>query len=384
MFANGEAGKTGEFWIVNVLERFFCVFVVSLIIFNGVLNHILDEVFAEGLCLAAGFLFILFKVQFSTRFPLQLFLLIFFMLSNVTLVVCQGEFIKLLFLYPYLFFLLVLILPLGDVDGRVWLCLGRTFIYFSCVSALYAVAQRVGFETFLPLENETRATGLSRSSLNLTGCMFAALVTCSVLVREGWRKNLATFVIFLGLVAAGGRGGIFAGLLLLMLARYKYGSRTQMIKFLSFLLVMVICLLVLDVYNDELIRLLSVFNFTSEQSNLDRLGSYMLFFDKFQLWGSGVGSTSSAAGRFHETVGFESSVLNMVYEIGVGFSVLFLVALLNWFFRLSSDLRHRLSLPAISLVPILLGQQLYGIPSAFVALMICFSLIISLRSSIRL
>ena len=123
----------------------------------------------------------------------------------------------------------------------------------------------------------------------------------------------------------------------------------------------------------------SAFDFSDDQSNLDRLDSYSQFFQQFEFLGGGVGSTSPAAMRFTDATGFESSFLNTIYELGVGFSIIFGLAILGWLTGLPKLVRNKIYILSAAIFPMLIGQQLYGIPSAFASLIICLYVILSNR-----
>jgi hypothetical protein len=314
----------------------------------------------------------------KTRFGLQLFGLMFFLLISIIQAFASGNQIRLIFVYPYLFFIAILLLPLYKEKIKVNSdFIAKIVIYFACVSSGYAVMQRLGFEIILPLESELRATGLSRSSLNLTGCLFSALAICVLSAKDNYKKIIIEFILFLGLVAAGGRGGMFCGLVLLGLFYFKSNK---------ILLATLGCLILLfaQIVEEHFYKVISAFNFSDDQSNLDRLDSYSQFFQQFEFLGGGVGSTSPAAMRFADATGFESSFLNTIYELGVGFSIVFGLAIWGWLAGLLKLTRNKICILGIAIIPILLGQQLYGIPSAFASLMICLFVILSNRKMLVL
>lgn len=251
------------------------------------------------------------------------------------------------------------------------------FVYFACVSSAYAIAQRLGFEFILPLEGELRASGLSRSSLNLTGCLFSALAVSVLTLQVGYKKIIIESIILSGLIAAGGRGGIICALLLMGLFYLKDLGKNKT----TLLAVTIMLLTVAAVSGEYFYRALTAFDFSEDQSNLDRLESYYQFFQQFELAGGGVGSTSPAAGRFIEAIGFESLILNSIYELGVGFSLIFFVGILSWLTRLPKDTKWRTCILATAIFPMLIGQQLYGTPSAFASLMICLYCLLTYRSN---
>jgi hypothetical protein len=138
-------------------------------------------------------------------------------------------------------------------------------------------------------------------------------------------------------------------------------------------------LLLAQIAGDAFYKAFSAFNFSDDQSNLDRLDSYTQFFKQFEFLGGGVGSTSPAAMRFTDATGFESSFLNAIYELGAGFSIIFGVAILGWISGLPKLVRTKIYILGVAIFPMLIGQQLYGIPSAFASLTICLYAILSNR-----
>ncbi len=131
-------------------------------------------------------------------------------------------------------------------------------------------------------------------------------------------------------------------------------------------------------------RVFTAFDFSEDQSSLDRYESYTLFFQQFEFWGGGVGSTSPAAGRFTNAIGFESLIINSIYGLGVGFSFIFCVGIISWLARLPKAIKSQTYILAMAILPILIGQQLYGIPSGFTSLMIYLFCLLTYRSKLTL
>lgn len=365
----------------RLVEKMFSLVLGGCVFFNGVLNYLLGEIQSEGICLGLALIYFTTKIKLKSRFFIQIGALAFFIAINVNQILVAENQIRLLFLYPYLFYTAILLLPIykdaAEINSDF---LARFFVYFACISSAYAVAQRLGFEIVLPLESELRATGLSRSSLNLTGCLFSALSICVLIVKDGYKKIIIQLILFGGLVAAGGRGGMICGLVLMGLYYLKSLKNNK-----TFLMALVfLMLLVALTAGEHFYRAFSAFDFSDDQSNIDRLESYSQFFLQFDFWGGGVGSTSPAVMRFVDATGFESSVLNTIYELGVGFSLIFGLALFSWVYSLPNSVRTRICILGVAISPILIGQQLYGIPSAFVSLMFCVYAILSNRRAIIL
>lgn len=365
----------------RLFEKISSLVLGGVVIFNGVLNYLLGEIQSEGICLGLALIYFSSKIKLKSKFFIQIVALAFFIVINVNQMIAAENQIRLLFLYPYLFYITILLLPVyketAEINGDF---LARVFIYFACISSAYAVAQRMGFEIVLPLESELRATGLSRSSLNLTGCLFSALSICVLILKDGYKKIIIQLILFGGLVAAGGRGGMISGLVLIGLYYLKNLKNNKTLLLALIFLMLLVALTV----GEHFYRAFSAFDFSDDQSNIDRLESYSQFFLQFDFWGGGVGSTSPAVMRFVDATGFESSALNTVYEFGVGFSLIFGLALISWIYCLPNSVRAKIGILGIAISPILIGQQLYGIPSAFVSLMFCVYAVLSNRRAVIL
>jgi hypothetical protein len=349
------------------------------VIFNGIFNYFIGEILSEGICLGLVLIYLTLKIELKSRFIFQLFTLMFFVLISISLMNATSNEIRLLFLYPYLCFIVILLLPVyKEKIGINSDFIAKMFVYFACVSSAYAIAQRLGFELILPLEGELRATGLSRSSLNLTGCLFSTLAISVLTLPMSFRKLIMDLIILSGMIAAGGRGGIICALLLMGIF-YLKDFRKNKSAFLGMTLMFFI---IVAVSGEYFYRAFTAFDFSEDQSNLDRIESYYQFFQQFEFLGGGVGSTSPAAGRFTEAIGFESLIFNTIYELGVVFSLIFFVGILSWFTKLPKDTKWRACVLATAIFPMLIGQQVYGIPSAFTSLMICLYCLLTYRAKV--
>lgn len=371
--ASGEMrvrrGRTGTLTkaIFLFIDRIMVVALGVVVIFNGITNYIFGEILAEGYALGVALVYLFTKIQIITRHVFQINSLMIFIIFSVSQILLAEVPIRLIFLYPYVFFILILMLPVYSENPRIETAfLAKVVVFFSCMSAAHAILQRLGFPIVLELEGELRATGLSRSSLNLTGCLFSALAVCIFTVKNGPKKFVALALIFSGLVAAGGRGGVICGVILLTLFYLSNRSnKSSILAAVFFLPVFVV------VAGENFYRAFTAFDFAEDQSNLDRLNSYLQFFSAFDFFGAGVGTTSPAALRFVDATGFESLILNSIYELGAGFTLLFSVGIVVWFIRLPRRCRSNFYILSVSIAPMLFGQQLYGIPSAFVSLVLC-------------
>jgi hypothetical protein len=352
-----------------MFKKLSLILLAIIVLNNGIFNYLLGEFISEGFALASTFIFFINKIRFKfSRYLLvPILILVMFIIIQIIVIIYSNELIRILFIYPYLLFLFILLIPrvndhcITNGDGFLL----KAFVFIGLLSSVYALAQRCGFDTILSLENEVRATGLSRSSLNLTGCLLATFGMGLFCLNDGYKKFAILSILFIGLLAAGGRGGAISALILLSLSYYK--------KFLNieFLIsIIFIFCLIMFFSSDSLFRTFGAFNFTSDQSNIERMKSYLAFFNEFEFMGSGVGTTSPAAQRFIVATGFESSLLNTIFEIGIPFGILIGIAAVVWYKRLYEKSKKIISMFILGLLPVLIGQQLYGIPSAFCALII--------------
>jgi hypothetical protein len=367
---------------ISRIEKLGCILLAYLVVTNGICNYLFGEIISEALALGATLIFFATKMRFNLlqKLFIPASVLFFYISISIIMVILSNEWARLLFLYTYFFFLALLFIPAYDEnynsDNSFFI---KTFIVFACISSLYALAQRYGAMTILPLETENRATGLSRSSLNLTGCMLAIFGMGIFSIKDSYKKLAVLSIVFLGMLAAGGRGGIISALILIILVYFK---KLKRVNFLIGCLILS-CLIFLFEY-DWFLRSFGAFNFVSDESNIDRLNSYSNFFSEFDFMGKGVGTTSPAAGRFIDATGFESSMLNMIYEIGVPFGVIIILTSFTWFKYLCGRSKKLILKFLLGLLPVIAGQQLFGIPSAFCALMLALYVLISYRKPVSL
>jgi hypothetical protein len=355
----------------------FIIILAGAIYFNGIGNYFFGEFISEGVALIITIVFLYTREISKFRISMFHFVIISLLIINLTQILLVGTWARLLFFYPYLILIIILSLSIysDNSDTTLKIC-----VYFACVSSIYAVTQRLGFDTFLTLENPIRATGLSRSSLNLTGCLFSILAACVLVAKDNFFKLFYVSLIFTGIVAAGGRGGMISAIILLIFYYIKHVSLVKVI--ITALVTMLLTFSLLGV--ESVLRAFTAFDFVNDRSNIQRFDSYLLFFDEFYFFGGGIGSTSPAALRFMEATGFESSFLNLIYELGVIFSILFLIFSLLWYLKLLPVTRKKMFIYMFSIAPLILGQQLYGIPSAFAALAISFYIILSNKRPVSL
>jgi hypothetical protein len=364
------------------LKKLGCILLALLVLTNGICNYFLGEVISEGLAIVATLIFFVNKIRFKLHRHLFVpaLILVSFIATQVIIILYFNELVRALFLYPYFLFLTLLFIPAYKdncfTDNSFLI---KTFVVFAVISAGYALAQRYGINTILPFESEIRATGLSRSSLNLTGCLLAIFAMGLFSIKDSFKKFALLSIVFFGLMAAGGRGGVISSIIFFIMIYYK---KIKNIKIIVAFLFIIFTTILFSA--DSFLRTFGALNFISDQSNLDRLNSYRSFFVEFEYIGKGVGTTSPAAGRFIKVTGFESSMLNAAYELGIPFVILMTLAGLIWYKSLYAQAQKLIYMFFLGLIPVLAGQQLYGIPSAFCALIIAVYVLTSYREKIVL
>lgn len=367
---------------LNNIDKLECILLAFVVMTNGIFNYFMGEIISEGLVLFLTLIFLVRKIYFKLlrKLIIPFLIIVLFIFSNLIIISYSNEWVRILFFYPYLFFLCILLS--NSNSPKIYFnnyFLVVMFLVFSLMSSIYAIAQRYGVSTLLPLESELRATGLSRSSLNLTGCLLALFGMGVLVIKDSYKKFVILLIVFLGILAAGGRGGIISSLILLSLVYYR-----KMKDFFFISILVLISALIFLIIPDWFLRSFGALNFVSDQSNIDRFNSYLAFLDEYSFMGAGIGTTSPAVQRFKTATGFESGILNAVYEMGIPFGILFMLAILIWFKSLCRFSKKSISIFSLSLLPVLAGQQLYGIPSAFCAFIISVYVLAYSRKQIHL
>jgi len=352
-----------------LINKLFGVLLAAILIFNGVFNHFIGEIYSEGLALLVTLLFFAFRINLKINirrsvWPILIFVCIVLFYNFINVVV-DGLLYRFLFFYQYIFFSLILLLPgKRELEDNL---IVRVLIIFSCVSSIYALAQRLGFDTLIPLENDIRATGLSRSSLNLSGILLLMFSLSFIILLNDFKKWLIMIIIFIGILSAGGRGSIVGAILLACIGFFAGRINIKNIIYITFFVG-----LPLIFFNDWLFRAFSAFDFVNDQSNIDRLGSYGEFLNEFNFFGGGIGTTSPALSRFGAATGFESFALNMFYELGIPFAILLSIGFLIYFYNLEKSVKKNIFCLGIALAPIFLGQQMLGTPSVFCCMILVY------------
>ena len=358
--------------IYAFIKIFSGLLLATLLIFNGIFNLLMGEIFSEGMVIFVTILFLMLHLKLSSsirRSAWPIFMAILGIISyNCVIIAFDGLFYRFLFFYQYFLLLLIIVLSSHEVENSY---IVKIIIIFSCISSLFALSQRLGFEILLPLESEIRATGLSRSSLNLSGLLLLIFTLVNIIYVNDIKKWLILSIIFIGILSAGGRGAIVSAVLVVLLSNFATGASFKTVVY-------VVCFLYLYIliFGDWFTRAFSTFDFVKDQSNIDRLGSYAEFLDQFSFFGEGIGTTSPALSRFGPTTGFESFALNTIYELGVPFLILLIIGFIFYFKNLKSQVRKNLFLFGISIAPIFFGQQMLGTPSVFCCLCLVYYLIV--------
>jgi hypothetical protein len=374
--------------------RFFNFVLYSVagvaIIFNGLVSYIFGDFASEGFavffCIALLMVYLGGKITIYPSVIWATVPVFFVIFLNFVFISANDEWYRLFFLYPYFIVLLLIFLmnSKSSVTYEKLMMLVRILVVASCVSAVYAILQRLGYGTTIPLETELRATGLSRTSLNLSGILFNSLVIAVICLPTLVEKNIAGFLLFAGLLSAGGRGAAIGALAFLIIYIYfNFKNKTDIYRVVSFFFLLFFVLLAILFLDSEVSRVFSALNFISDQSNIDRFVSYAQFLDEFNIWGAGVGSTSPAVGRFSIFTGFESFFLNVLYEIGLPMFLLMAFGFVQFLFKIDTGVQRHFFIFTLGLLPMLLGQQMHNTPSVFAYTILSYALI-SLKNKVDL
>lgn len=359
------------------MQNLIYVLTIVLIFFNGLLESFIGEILSEGIILTISFVYFLVSRNIKIKYVFLFVISLFIILDNLVSTAIQGEILRVLFVFPFVFLMFFSLCANEKYTAQIPK-ISQILIYSACVSSLFAIMQRFGFENLLPLEGVLRATGFSRSSLNLTGILFAAF---SLALFQNYNKinlqnTVILLVIFSGLIAAGGRGGIISALIIFIIYLFFLFKINIYKKLILLACLVFVCLMA----GEYFLRAFSAFDFQKNVSNLERMEKYLLFNQYFNFWGSGVGTTSPGAGRFmgyNNIVGFESSLLNIIREIGIIKFILISSCIMFYIFNGDKNKRKFLLIFIACSAPLYIGQQIYQIPSAFVCLIISIDLLVT-------
>lgn len=107
-----EAAAYGKNTIaLRFVDKLLSIALGVAVIFNGKFNYLIGEILSEGICLGLVLIYLTLKIELKSRFVFQLFALMFFLLISLFQMIAIGNEIRLLFLYPYLYFIVILLLP---------------------------------------------------------------------------------------------------------------------------------------------------------------------------------------------------------------------------------------------------------------------------------
>jgi hypothetical protein len=366
--------------------------VLFFLLLSGINAKLFNDFTAEGGAVSSAIIFFLLllichKDQFNLDLSnLLLTIAIFiFCLMNIILLMSSGEFIRIVFLYQYililLFFLVVNFKININTRNAVDICL-----YIGLISVIISIYQRFDPNFIIPPEVPSRAKGLARSSLAFAAVNYSLLHLAFI-----YKRNLQRFfyisIFFVGIMAANSRGMIISTLffatLLLIKNRNKvshYLSKKEgilkYIKAFSFLIMGFYSIF----YMSSIQRILSLFNLR-DHSNIERINAYLTFFERFNFFGSGVGSTSPAAKHFFiNSTGFESTILNHLYEQGIFVFTILLLLIAFRISQLEEIIKNKVLFYSLPIMPILLFQQSYSSPSLFCFALLSFFLIVKSKA----
>jgi len=320
-------------------------------------------------------------------FNLFLFYTLFIFGLTLTYVAFGGGYGRFFFIYQYIYILsFFYIYNIKIRSSHLYNAINVEFllkviVVIGAVSSAFAIMQALSTHVWPPIDIN-RARGLSRSTLNYSGLCLIAFQATLISKFNKILKTVFLIIIFLGALSAFGRG-VMLGCLASFIVSYILlrESRFPM----NILICMVIFLIARQIvsHNADTVlkyteRYSSSFNTQTDAGNIQRIGSMKNFLGEISLFGGGFGSTGPAAGRFNKVTGFESSILNFLYQGGL-LTVLFLPFLfLVFVFDLVRKKRLNLLLIIIPQLIVLAVQQVHENPSVNSLFWIFLSLV-SLR-----
>ena len=358
-------------------------------------QNLFGELIAEGLVVfftGIALLISCFLVrQRSTGRLFNLFVfytLFIFVVTLIHVATADGMPGMLIFIYQYIYVLAFLYIYNGKAGiSSLYKAVNAEFlikliVVAGVVSSLFGIMQIMSNSVWPPIDLLYRARGLSRSTLNYGGL---CLISFQAVVISKFSRLLKTFflvIIFLGAFCSYSRGVMLACFVSIVLSYVLlHNSRFSIIS----LICLIAFLITWQIYshNSDTVlryseRFFSAFDIQTGPGNAQRFASMRDFLGPVLFLPGGFGSTGPAAGRFNNATGFESSILNFLYQGGL-LAILFLPFLL-FLFVVTLVRRRRLDLLAV-IIPqaiVLSVQQVHENPSVNSLFWIFLSLV-SLR-----
>lgn len=324
----------------------YCTYVVQENVPGG-------EYVAEGVPLILGLLISLFflikvlnskaKVKFKPLLITYLLYFFYILVTTISYIIIEGHSpFRLLFMYQY-FPMFTVILMLGNnhifhINKQlIFITIG----FFASLSAIYGILQFLGFEPGVPVDIN-RARGLSRSTLNYSSLMFLGFVAATMISKKSI-SGIFSIIIFAGVIASQGRGGLFATIIFFLLytffSNFKIGNLLFITGFMASLILAAFTFLPEEnLENFEILfERLYVAADTYDPSNAQRVYSYALFLEEFRFFGLGAGITGPAAERFQPGTGYESFLLQIIVQGGLLGLLILLGIWTVLFFKLSFE-----------------------------------------------
>jgi hypothetical protein len=342
---------------------------------------------AEGLPLILGFIYLSLLVTkkiFTKKINILLILYILLLITFTQLRILQDNstYYKYVFIFYYIpLFLLYCCSKKIIIDSEY---IFKIITIISVISSFYSISQYFHLQEFIPLDN-TRGRGLSRSTLNYSSLMLLGFIAADHCKLKF--SKISKIIIFAGAIFSLGRGGVLSIIIYELIKNMNQYRKIIQIFLLIF--VFFFMLLVLKTYFDfalnsnhlgfELIfdKLYYSLDFVKDPGNKQRLDFYKMFFDHFQFFGSGLGTTGTAAARFtHEWFGFESFGLAILYQGGF-LSLPVGITLILAAFWYNKPLTYKKVAIVFSYLSIMFAQQTFETPAvniiSWIVLLACFN-----------
>jgi len=194
----------------------------------------------------------------------------------------------------------------------------------------------------------TRANGLIGSAL-INGTIFGYLtITCLFLYYDSSKKRIyfvLVCIFFIGLVLTMSRGPLVStvvGILLFFLLKEKRKNKRLQFAVITVALFIILVEVLLNIKtnNTKILRLQSIFNWTSEAGNVTRIYVWTSVINKMQghmLWGMGIGAL-----EYYNIPVTESGWLYVLFETGIAGLFVYLLPIFHFFsVALSSIKKNR-------------------------------------------
>lgn len=380
-------------------------FILALITYSGYItnNLISSELISEFIPLVLITIYTIYLYKASEKSNIKLYYskityqisLLFFGYATIISLyyILSGSLPITIFLYGY-FWLYPAITMYFIYKLEAKYNITSVFLYSITIAATissgFGILQYFDLISYPPID-DWRARGLSRSALNYSALMLVGFISSFALKNKTHTMAFSS-IIFIGTLFSLTRGVIISEILFLLtyfILIYK-GLISRLIMFV-FMFFSFIALITTN--SDNLIynRIISSFNFSTDESNTSRIDAWQAFWNDISLFGNGIGTIGSGAEKIvGQSKVFESYFLGLFYQTGLISTSILFVCLLLMVFGVSKHLKYSRQDSSIiiaffvALAANLSVQSIFENPSAnLLAWLLLTHLVLSLKSNIK-